>query len=111
MREKKGHTKCEEIERSMLQRKSKIVCPICGEELHEDNLPDVKSVVTENLYYLGGVVIVNSSVWLLVDFWHEFTGGGVTLDNPHPLTAVLMGEFDGQGGCIHFEIKEIRVRR
>lgn len=110
MRDRNGYTG-DENERTMLQLKGKCVCPVCGEEIHEDNLPDKESVITENVYHLGGVVITSSSVWLLVDFWHEYTIGGETLDSPHKLTAVVTCEFDRQGRCIGFEIKEIRAKR
>ena len=37
-------------------------CPVCGRPLKKDDLVDVKSVVEENLYDMGGVRIVDSHV-------------------------------------------------
>lgn len=102
--EKKQH------ESEVLLSQKKVMCPVCGEEINEDNLPEVKGVIEDNLYYLGGVVIVSSSVQLLVDCWHELTSGGITLDDQHPLTAVIACRFDGEGKCVHFEVTEIRGR-
>ena len=83
------------------------ICPVCGEPLHGDNLVDAKSIVEDNLYYVGGVRIMNSRVPLACDFQHRFDKGGVTLDEPHELVAVVTAEFDGSGACIQFEIVEV----
>lgn len=85
----------------------RIFCPVCRKLLHEDNLVDVKSIVEDNLYFVGGVRIMNSRVPLACDFQHRFDKGGVTLDEPHELVAVVTAEFDGSGACIQFEIVDV----
>ncbi|KYK37909.1 MAG: hypothetical protein AYK18_18135 [Theionarchaea archaeon DG-70] len=87
--------------------KERFVCPVCKKPLHADNLVDMKSIVEDNLYYVGGVRIMNSRVPLACDFQHRFDRGGVTLDEPHELVAVVTAEFDGSGACIQFEIVEV----
>ncbi len=88
----------------------KVMCPVCEREIHEINLPDVKSVVEDKLSWVG-FVIVDSFVCLLIGFEHRFADREITLDNLHELTAVVTCEFDGHGVCTHFEVKEIRVKR
>ena len=83
-----------------------IVCPVCRKPFHEDNLVDMKSVVEDNLYYVGGVRIVGNT-WLYCDFEHRFDEKGVTMNEPHKLVAVVNAEFDGSGKCIQFDIVEV----
>ncbi len=86
------------------------ICPVCGKDIHEVNLPDVKSVVEDRLAWVG-FVIVDSSVCLLVDCEHRFADQEITLDNLHEFTAVVTCEFDSEGACTHFEVIEIRAKR
>ena len=87
--------------------KERIVCPVCGKVLYEDNLVDVKSIVEDNLYYVGGVLIKNYTVLLHCDFEHCFEERDITIDDPHELIAVVSAEFDGSGECVQFEIVEV----
>jgi len=89
------------------ERNTTFICPVCKKPLHEDNLVDMKSVVEDNLYYVGGVRIMNFRVPLACDFQHHFDKEEVTIDEPHKLVAVVNAEFDELGECVHFEIKEI----
>ena len=82
-----------------------VICPVCGMVLHEDNLVDLKSIVEDNLYYVGGVQIVNSRVLLHCDFEHCYDENGFLMKS-HPLVAVVEAVFDLKE-CVHFEIKEI----
>jgi len=50
---------------------------------------------------------MNSRVPIACDFQHRLDKGGVTLDEPHELVAVVTAEFDGSGACIQFEIAEV----
>jgi hypothetical protein len=83
-----------------------VICPVCGKRLHENNLVDRKSVVEDNLYYVGGVRIVNSRVQLHCDFEHQFNIQGIRMDKSHPLVAVVEAVFDAKA-CTNFEIVEI----
>jgi len=82
------------------------ICPVCGRPLHDDNLVDAKSIVEDNLYYVGGVLIV-SDVWLHCNFEHRYTEEGTTMENPHKLIAVVKAAFDKKGKCITFDIVEV----
>jgi len=82
------------------------VCPVCTKLLHVDNLVDCRSIVEDNLYHVGGVLIVNSRVELHCSFEH-WCNEGYTLDEPHELMAVVDAVFDRSGDCIHFEIVDI----
>ncbi len=88
----------------------KMICPVCRREIHEVNLPDVKSVVEDRLAWVG-FVIVDSSVCVLINCEHRFADREITLDNLHEFTAVVTCEFDSQGECTHFEVIEIRAKR
>ncbi len=46
-------------------QRERMMCPVCGKEIHEVNLPDVKSVVEDRLAWVG-FIIVDSFVCLLV---------------------------------------------
>ncbi|KYK31960.1 MAG: hypothetical protein HXS48_26090 [Theionarchaea archaeon] len=81
-------------------------CPVCGNPLTKMNLVDMKSIVEDNLYFVGGVLIVGK-VRLLCDFQHRYDEEEITLENPHALTALVDAEFDNKGECIHFDIMEV----
>ncbi len=51
---------------------SYFTCPVCGELLHEENLPDMESVILDNLYYGGDVRIGSLKVLLYCDFEHRY---------------------------------------
>ena len=87
------------------EKDERVICPVCGMVLHEDNLVDLKSIVEDNLYYVGGVQIVNSRVLLHCDFEHCYDENGFLMKS-HPLVAVVEAVFDMKE-CVHFEIKEI----
>ncbi|MBU7009850.1 MAG: hypothetical protein HXS46_04120 [Theionarchaea archaeon] len=88
-------------------KNARFVCPVCRKPLHKNNLVDAKSVVEDNLYFVGGVRIVGSHVQLYCNFQHRYDEEGITMDNPHKLTAVINVYFDRSGDYIQFEILEI----
>jgi len=92
---------------SLSKPKSAFVCPICKTLLTDTNLVDAKSVVQDNLYYVGGVFIADSHVYLYCNFEHRYTEEGNTLENPHPLIAKVKTIFDKKGECICFDILEV----
>lgn len=92
---------------SVGERKSRIDCPVCGRPLYKGDLVDVKSVVEDNLYDMGGVRLVDSKVRLECDVEHRFDEEGFTLDEPHELVVVVDAVFDGLGNCVQFAIKEV----
>jgi len=100
----------EKIEGSTIQQKKDVtfVCPVCEKPLHTSNLVDMKSIVEDNLYYVGGVKIVSDTI-LHCDFEHRYDEEGFTLENPHPLVATVKAAFDITGDCIHFTIVDIRA--
>ena len=85
----------------------KFVCPVCGKLLHEKNLPDMESVIYDNLYYRGGVRIASPKVQLYCYFDHRYDEERFTIENPHSLVGVVDAEFD-QGECTGFVIAKIR---
>lgn len=87
-----------------------LVCPVCGEEINVVNLPDKGSVVEDTLDTIEGLRFVGPVV-VLVDFEHQFSDLGVSLENPHSLVAVTKCDFDGEGRCRSFKIVEVRERR
>ncbi len=101
---------CAEPGRLRSRQGERAICPVCGKEIHEVNLPDVKSVVEDRLAWVG-FVIVDSFVCLLIDCEHRFADRDIALDNLHEFTAVVTCEFDSEGVCTHFEVKEIRAKR
>ena len=107
--EEDGHANTDEIDESPFKdhKKERFVCPVCRKPLHKDNLVDARSVVEDNLYYVGGVLIVDCGVQLRCDFEHRFNKKEVSIDDPHKLVAVVDAEFGGSGECVQFEIKEI----
>ena len=103
--EEEGHI-CTNADKSQEHEKGSFVCPVCRKFLHADSLVDMKSIVEDNLYGTGGVLIVNSRVELHCNFEHRYEKG-FTLDEPHKLMAVVDAAFDRSGACIHFEIVDI----
>ncbi|KYK33006.1 MAG: hypothetical protein AYK18_15205 [Theionarchaea archaeon DG-70] len=88
-------------------KNARFVCPVCRKPLHKKNLVDARSIVEDNLYFVGGVRIVDSRVELYCDFQHQFDEEGITMDNPHKLTAIVDVHFDQSGDYIQFEILKI----
>ncbi|MGD2248924.1 MAG: hypothetical protein PVF58_11010 [Candidatus Methanofastidiosia archaeon] len=84
-----------------------IVCPVCKRVLHPDDVPDMARVIEENLYYTGGVLIVDSEVRIQCEFMHRLDEEGNFLDDPHGLIAIIVTLFDGIGKCTSFEIVEV----
>ena len=105
--EEKGHADTS-IDESQKPEKGIFVCPVCRTLLPEDDLVDVKSVIEDNLYYVGGIRIVNSQIELQCNFQHRYSEEGFTIDEPHNLVAVVTAAFDESGCCILFEIVDIR---
>ena len=89
-----------------VKREKKFVCPVCGKLLHEKNLPDMESVIYDNLYYRGGVRIASPKVQLYCYFDHRYDEEGFTIEEPHGLVGVVDAKFD-QGECTTFAIVEI----
>lgn len=85
----------------------RLFCPVCGQILHERNLPDMQSIIYENLYAQGGVRIGTPKVRLYCNFEHYFDEEGLTMDNPHDLVGIADAEFDKSGECTAFELVEI----
>ena len=86
----------------------KFVCPVCGNQLHETNLPDKESIIRDNLYHEGGVLILSSHVLLLCNFEHLFEKEDITLDKPHELVAFVEAAFDQSGECTRFVLVKIQ---
>jgi len=105
----KDHFTHEEIEDPLLHQKTDVtcICPVCRGPLHTTNLVDVKSIVEDNLYYEGGVLLVDCPVKLHCNFEHRYHKEGFTLDEPHNLVAVVEAVFNNKGNCIHFAILEV----
>jgi hypothetical protein len=86
----------------------KVVCPVCGSQLHEINLVDKEGIIDEMLHSYGGLLIVDSEVTLLCECEHRYDEEEFTLEDPHKIVAVVDAVFDGSGECTQFEITEIR---
>jgi hypothetical protein len=86
----------------------KVVCPVCGSQLHERNLVDAGSIVDDILYSYEGVLIVNSEVTLLCECEHRYDEEEFPIEEPHKLVAVVDAVFDESGKCTQFDITEIR---
>ncbi len=112
MSDRKMEEKKRDADKDLLQghEKDGFVCPVCKRILHEDNLVDVKSVIDDNLCYLGGVRIVNCKVKFYCDFEHRFDEEGFIIEKPHKLVAVIDAVFDDSGRCIQFDIQEVRPK-
>ena len=86
------------------------ICPICGEIISEEYLPDINGFVDERLYW-SGEIRITSGVTLECDFFHFFNEEeGLTLEEPHLLTAEVEAFFDQTGKCLTFNIVEIRKK-
>ncbi len=57
--------------RKLFSQGKRVICPVCGKEIHEVNLPDVKSIVEDNLPW-GGLVLVDSSACFLINCEHRY---------------------------------------
>ncbi len=90
------------------REKKSLICPVCGNLLHERNLPDMEGIIYDNLYHQGGVRIGSPRVRLYCDFEHCYDEEGFTMDDPHNLVGVVDAEFDHAGECTAFDIVEIR---
>jgi len=90
------------------REKKSPICPVCGNLLHERNLPDMEGIIYDNLYHQGRVRIGSPKVRLYCDFEHCFDEEGFTMDDPHDLVGVIDAAFDQSGECIRFEVIEIR---
>ena len=88
-------------------KKETFVCPECRKLIHVNNFVDMKSIVDDNLYYVGGVLIVGKAR-LLCDFQHRYDEEGATMEEPHILVAVIDAEFDQSGRCIRFDTVEVQ---
>ena len=86
----------------------KVVCPVCGSQLHEINLVDKKGIIDEMLYSNEDVLIVDSEVTLFCECEHRYDEEEFTIEDPHKIVAVVDAVFDGSGECTQFEITEIR---
>ncbi|MBU7017998.1 MAG: hypothetical protein HXS44_10845 [Theionarchaea archaeon] len=88
-----------------------VVCPVCGKQISSKFLPDMQGFITENLYHNGNVRLVSKTT-LECDFFHFFfEEEDITLEDPHPLTAVVVADFDFFGECVSFEIVDIVPKR
>lgn len=95
---------------SLSTSKEVFVCPVCKTPLNTINLVDAKSIVHDNLYYVGGILIADSHMCLYCDFEHRYDENGNTLENPHPLIAKVRAVFDTSGECVHFDILEVHQK-
>jgi hypothetical protein len=86
----------------------KVVCPVCGSQLHEINLVDKEGIIDEMLYSYEGLLIVDSEVTLLCECEHRYDEEEFTLGDPHKIVTVVDAVFDGSEECTQFEITEIR---
>jgi hypothetical protein len=87
--------------------KEQIVCPVCKKVVHECDLPDRDSVITDNVYFGSGILIVDSDVTIHCEFEHSHDEQKNVLDEYHGLIAVIRAQFNVTGECILFEIVEI----
>ena len=86
-----------------------LVCPVCGRKISGEYLPNIKGVITHNLYYTGGVKIINSVLTLECTFDHFFDEKeGIPLEEPHTVIASVAATFDKTGNCTVFSIKSIK---
>jgi hypothetical protein len=86
----------------------KVICPVCGNQIHDTNLVDAEGIVDDILYSYGGVLIVDSEVTLLCECEHRYDEDGFTIEEPHKLVAVVDAVFDESGKCTQFDITDIR---
>jgi len=84
----------------------KHVCPVCGKELG-DHVPDMESVLAELSYNDKDIRIMTEEVVIEVDFDHVLDEEGFSLDEPHPLVAVIKIRFDRTGKGISYEVLQI----
>lgn len=84
----------------------KQICPVCGKELF-DHVPDMESVLAELSYDGKSIRIVTKEVVIEADFDHALDEEGLSLDEPHPLVAVIKIRFDSSGKGISYEVLQI----
>ena len=90
---------------------NKMVCPVCGTQIGSEFLPDAQGFIIENLYHIGNTRLV-SKVTMECDFFHFYNEEeDITLEDPHPLTAIVVADFDCFGECVSFEIIDIVPKR
>jgi hypothetical protein len=101
-------SECEDEHGTGILSDKKVVCPVCGSQLHEKNLVDKEGIIDDMLYSYEGVLIVDSEVTLLCECEHQYDEEEFPIEEPHKLVAVVDAVFDGSGECTQFEITEIR---
>lgn len=84
-----------------------IVCPVCKQVVHEDDLPDKDSIILDFLYYKSGIRIFDSDVKMHCQFEHMHDGEGNVLDDSHGVIGIIRTHFNDTGKCDSFEIVEI----
>lgn len=85
-----------------------VMCPVCGKLLGKRNLPDAHAAIEDGLYFTGDVCIVNSQVTLHYDFVHYIDEEeGISVKEPHHITAVIQAAFDDTGRCATFHLVQI----
>lgn len=85
--------------------KPKFICPACGGTLGENNLPDLKSVVTDNICDEGNFKIIHTPMTLKYLFLHGYNEEEDTeLEESHLVFAYIELVFDDTGDCIMFNI-------
>lgn len=87
--------------------KEQIVCPVCTRVIPECDLPDKEGVITDNMYYKSGILIVDSEVKIHCKFEHIHDEEGNVIDDTHGLLAIVNTQFDHTGKCDSFVIVEI----
>jgi len=84
----------------------KAICPVCGRKLG-DHVPDMESVLAELSYDGKDIRIVTPEVVMEADFDHALDEEGFTLDEPHPLVAVIKIRFDSSGKGTSYQVLKI----
>ncbi|MBU7028898.1 MAG: hypothetical protein HXS48_18325 [Theionarchaea archaeon] len=82
------------------------VCPVCGRKLG-DHVPDMESLLAELSYDGKDIRIVTPEVVVEADFDHALDEEGFSLDEPHPLVAVIKIRFDSSGKGTSYEVLQI----
>jgi hypothetical protein len=87
-----------------------ILCPVCGKKLSK-HLPNMVSVVEEQIHDIENIRFVNSEVVVECDFDHcrDEEDEDFPLEVPHPLVAVIKLAFDNTGMCSQFNYLEVRL--
>lgn len=90
---------------------SYLTCPVCGELLHEENLPDMESVIYDSLYYGGDNCIGSLKVRLYCVFEHRSGKEGVTIEEPHIWWAMLIQRLINQVNAPDFLFQEYILQK